>query len=197
MNTMTLRWALLPGAAALLALALSAGCGTDNGDEDTTPPAAAGGEAEFTEADVAFAQNMIVHHQQALEMAELAETRAENPELAQLASEVATAQEPEITTMTDWLTAWGEPVEPPAGHEGMAMPGMASEDEMAALAAADGVDFDRMFTRMLIAHHDGAVQMARDVQAEGVNDDVNALAATIEQDQSAEVETLEGILDRL
>jgi uncharacterized protein (DUF305 family) len=195
MRKIVLRRVWLPGAAALLALALTAGCGTDgDGDEGTATPTTGAG---FNEADVAFTQNMLMHHQQALEMAEQAETAASDPELAELAAGIAANLEPEITTMTGWLTTWGEPMEPAGGHEGMSMPGMASEDEMAALVEASGVEFDRTFTRMMVAHHGGAVQMCQDVQSQGINVDVAGLAATIEQQQSDELETLEGILDQL
>lgn len=198
MKMTTVYGRLLPVAAVLLALAIVAGCGTDNGngESDTAGDASPAG-TDFNEADVAFAQNMLMHHQQALGMAELAETTASDPELAELATGIAATLEPENTTMTDWLTAWGEPAEPAGGHAGMSMPGMASEDEMAALAEASGVDFDRMFTQMMIAHHGGALQMCQQVQTEGANGDVEALAATIEQQQSDELETLEGIQDRL
>jgi uncharacterized protein (DUF305 family) len=199
MRTITMRRALLAGAAFTAAVVLTAACGTDNGNDDgtgTTPPAA-GAPGEFNEADVEFAQNMIVHHEQAIEMAELAATQASDPELAELAGQISDAQEPEVTTMTGWLTAWGEPVDMPGGHEGMAMPGMASQDEMADLHGATGVEFDRMFTRLMIVHHNGAIQMASQVQTGGVNQDVQAMAAVIEQDQQAEVDRLEGILDRL
>jgi uncharacterized protein (DUF305 family) len=201
MNTMTLRRALLPGAA-LLALALATGCGSDDGDGgDTgappaTPPASSAAAGEFNDADVTFAQNMIVHHEQALEMAAMAD-QIQDPELAELAAGLEAAQAPEVTTMTDLLTEWGEPTEPAGGHENMTMPGMMSEEDMAELEEMSGAQFDRMFAQMLISHHGGAVQMAADVQQQGVNPDLNTLAATIEQEQSAEVETLEGIVDRL
>lgn len=205
MSTTAVRRALLPGATVAVAVVLAAGCGTGNAaddnehDNDNASPASPAAEAQegFNAADVEFAQNMIVHHEQALAMAELAETRASDPELVALAGDIWAAQQPEITTMTGWLDTWGEPVEPPGGHEQPGMPGMAPGDEMAALEKAAGVEFDRSFTRMMIAHHDGAIEMAGQVRTDGVNRDVDALAATIAQTQQAEVVRLEGILDRL
>ena len=185
----------------MLALALAAGCGSDNGDGDggdaATSPAP-GAEAEFNEADVAFAQGMLMHHEQALEMAELAGTAAD-PELADLASQMSATLEPQITTMTDLLTAWGEPTEMDMDMPGMDMsvPGMASEDEMAALSEASGAEFDRMFAQMMVSHHGGALQMCQEVETGGVNPDVQGSAATIQEEQSAELDTLETVLDRL
>jgi len=77
------------------------------------------------------------------------------------------------------------------------MPGMASEAELAQLKAVTGVEFDRMFARMMIAHHNGALQMCRDVKAQGASPEAKTLAATIEEAQAAEVITLQTILDRL
>lgn len=155
---------------------------------------------KFNDADVTFAQMMIPHHEQAVDMATLAQTRANDPELKQLAQDIRDAQEPEIATMTDWLRQWGQPTAMPGGHGGHGpdtMPGMMTDAEMAELEAASGVDFDRMFARMMIAHHNGAIQMSRNVMAQGSNPDVKALAETIEQTQSAEIATLQAILDRL
>jgi len=140
---------------------------------------------------------MIPHHQQAVQMAGLAETRAADTEVKSLAAQIKAAQDPEIKTLTGWLTAWGKPVEPPQGHSGHAMPGMMSDAETGELTAATGMDFDRMFAQMMIAHHNGAIQMAKDEQAGGANSDAKALAATIERAQADEVGKLEMILDRL
>lgn len=201
---------LYAGVAGAAVLALAAGCGS-NGDGDNgsmpgmdhggggNPPATAPASpgASFNDADVAFAQNMIPHHQQAVQMAELAASRTSNPDLKQLATQIKAAQDPEIQTMTGWLTAWGKPTMPTGGHEGMAMPGMMSDADMTKLTAAKGTDFDRMFAQMMIAHHNGAIQMAKDEQAKGTNTEAKTLAATIEKDQAAEVTKLQQILDKL
>ena len=193
----------------LAALLLAAGltltaCGT----EDTSAgsgSASGSASAEFNDADVEFAQSMIPHHQQAVEMAQLAEDRASSPEVKQLAADIEAAQGPEIETMTAWLEEWGEEV--PAsggGHgdmEGMEdmddtsdMPGMMSEDEMGDLESAEGDEWDEMFLTMMIEHHEGAIEMARTEQSEGQNPDAVALAEKIEADQTAEIETMEGLL---
>jgi uncharacterized protein (DUF305 family) len=193
---------LLPITAAAV-LALAAGCGGDDmgGMEDhgsgsgaQSTAAASGSSATFNDADVSFAQNMIVHHQQAVEMADLAATRAAKADLKSLAAQIKAAQQPEIDKMTGWLTAWGKPVVPAAGHGGHSMPGMMSAQDMDKLRAANGADFDRQFAQMMIDHHNGAIEMARDVQTTGANPDVKKLAADIEKTQQAEVLTLRKLL---
>jgi uncharacterized protein (DUF305 family) len=203
-RTTTVSRAVMVAVVALAALALAAGCGNGSnmggmnhgGQSASSVPAS----APFNEADVQFLRIMIPHHQQAVEMASLAETRVSDPELKQIAAQIKAAQDPEIKTMTGWLKAWSQPTAPSGAHNmsgAAGMPGMMSEAEMAQLKAAKGVDFDRMFARMMIAHHNGAIQMARDEQAKGKNPDAKALAATIEKTQAAEVAQLQKILDRL
>lgn len=193
-NTL-LRRALMGALATTTAIVVAA-CGDDMGGMDHgNPPASAG--AGFVAADVSFAQNMIAHHEQAVQMATLAETRVTDAELKALAAQIKAAQTPEIAIMTAWLKAWGQPPTPAGGHAGMAMPGMMSDADMNALAAASGMDFDRMFARMMIAHHNGAIQMAKEEQAKGSNGEAKALAVKVEKDQAAEVTTLQSILDRL
>jgi uncharacterized protein (DUF305 family) len=201
----TIRRGLALGATTLTALIIAA-CsnsgsdpgmpGMDHGSMATSPAAG----ADHNTADVQFAQMMIAHHQQAVQMATLADTRAADPEIKALAAQIKAAQQPEITTMSGWLTGWGQPTAQAGGHDmpGMGgMPGMMSETEMQQLQAATGTDFDRMFARMMIAHHNGAIQMATQVQAAGTSTAVKTLAATIGSSQTAEVAQLQKILDRL
>jgi len=105
--------------------------------------------------------------------------------------------------MTGWLTAWGKPTLGPGdptsmghgGHSGMS--GMMSAEEMTQLATASGLDFDRMFARMMIAHHNGALQMAQQELTAGTNPEAMALARSILKSRMAEVVTLQTISDRL
>jgi uncharacterized protein (DUF305 family) len=208
-RTITLRRLVLSGVAAAATLVLTAGCGGDGDDSGAMnhggATSSSGGAAPsatgFNDADVRFAQMMIPHHRQAVDMAKLAATRASDAEVKALAGQIAAAQDPEIATMTGWLTAWGEPMAAPDGGHDMpgmtSMPGMMSDGEMTALAAAKGAEFDRMFVQMMIAHHNGAIQMARDEQKSGVNAEAKALAVTIEKTQTDEVATMQAILDRL
>ncbi|MER7416655.1 DUF305 domain-containing protein [Micromonospora peucetia] len=208
MTTRTLaRRAALAGAALTAALALTA-CGGDghsspemgHGTPGTGGPSAtATGAAAFGDADAMFAQMMIPHHRQAVEMADLAATRAADPEVKRLAEEIKAAQAPEIATMSGWLAAWGRPVPSPGAempHMDHGMPGMMSDADMTKLAAASGREFDRQFLTMMIAHHEGAVTMARDEIARGVNAEAKALAGQIVSSQQAEIDTMRKILGR-
>lgn len=168
-----------------------------------TPAASSSVSAEHNDADVTFAQNMIAHHRSAIAMAELAETQASTPEVKALAAKIKTAQAPEIETMTSWLQAWGEEVPEDTtggmGHDAMGrdMPGMPGVGEMANLEAATGVAFDRMFLEMMTAHHQGAIEMAQTEQADGQNPQALELAATIQADQSTEIDQMRQLLQSL
>lgn len=161
----------------------------------------------FNDADVMFAQMMIPHHEQALEMAELADGRVSDAEIKTLAADIEKAQDPEIQTMRSWLKAWGKPESAEGGGHGMdhgsagtddsGMSGMMSEEDMQRLEAAKGTEFDRMFAEMMIEHHKGAITMAEDEQKNGRNATAKKLAADVVKTQSAEVEKFEKILDRL
>ncbi|MER7366191.1 DUF305 domain-containing protein [Nonomuraea wenchangensis] len=188
------------------ALALVAACGGTSdptagheGMGSSSAPAAttASGQpsATFNEADVMFAQMMIPHHEQAVEMAELAPERAADPEIKELAAKIKAAQDPEIQTMKGWLTEWGKPA--PEGGMGHDMPGVMSEEDMTKLKAAKGAEFDKLFAQQMIAHHNGAIEMARTEQSSGSNPEAKELAKTIETTQQAEVEQLQKLLDRL
>lgn len=187
---------------AATALTVTAALGlTACADDTRNPGPAAGSEAsnQFNDADVNFAQQMIPHHQQAVEMAELAADRAASDEVRQLAEDVEAAQGPEIETMTGWLQAWSQEV--PAGsmdHGDMghgAMDGMMTEEDMSALADAKGNEFDQMWLEMMVAHHEGAIAMARTEQANGQNPDAVALAKQIAADQEAEIDQMRQLLN--
>ncbi|CAL9284187.1 DUF305 domain-containing protein [Streptomyces sp. SudanB52_2052] len=162
----------------------------------------------FNDADVMFAQMMIPHHEQALEMSKLADGRAYDAEIKTLAAEIEKAQDPEIQTMKSWLKAWGKPESAEESMPGMdhgsggmdhgsGMSGMMSDEDMKKLEAAKGTEFDRMFAEMMIEHHKGAITMAEDEQKNGRNATAKKLAADVVKTQSAEVEKFEKILDRL
>ncbi len=205
-----LRRGLLSGAAAVsVALVLSAcggsdhsaGSGANHGANPTS--AAASANASVNDADVTFAQSMIPHHRQALQMAAMAAGSAGDPEVKALATKVKEAQQPEIDTMNQWLTAWGKPAPDASMDPGMhgseheSMPGMMSEADMAKLQDATGAAFDKLFLTMMIGHHNGAIEMAEQEVAQGSNPDAKALAEKIISDQQAEIATMQKILDRL
>ena len=202
--------ALLTLAAGITVAAALAGCASDSTATTSTPPtssadATAAGSTTGSEADIAFAQLMIPHHQQAIEMADLAAANATSPEVKALATQIKAAQDPEIQTMTQWLTTWGAPTmmaTPSNGgtdHGGMDMGGMTeagmmSAEDMAALAKATGADFDTMWVQMMIAHHQGAITMAQQVAETTTNPDVKAMADAIIAGQTAEIATMQQLL---
>jgi len=190
----------LSAAAAMGAFVLLTACGGDTGSTAGHEGHAAATQpsATFNEADARFAQQMIPHHEQAVDMAELAETRAADPEVKELAATIKSTQAAEISLMRRWLNAWGRPE--PSDHDGYAghrMPGMLSDRQMAELEAASGARFDRLFAELMIAHHKGAIEMARTEQREGANPDAVKLAKDIESGQQAEIEQMERLLKRL
>lgn len=197
-------------AASALAGLLLAGCGDGNGTsasqsatssttaQEPTPGAGAG-----SAADVSFAQLMIPHHQQAVEMADLALQKAVSSQIRQLAEQIKAAQDPEIATMRAWLSAWGAPEQMPdmegmtGGHDMGGMTsgmGMMTQEQMQQLQAASGAEFDRMWLTMMIAHHEGAVAMAEEVLAATSSPAVTALATSIVAGQTAEIQTMKGLL---
>lgn len=175
-------------AAAAAALLFIAGCGF-NADKDGTPPAG----SPHNEADVSFAEMMIPHHQQAVEMATLAETRAQSQDVKDLAAAIKAAQDPEIQTMQGWLKSWGEDS---MSHEMTPdeMPGMVDSKTMGNLGKASGAEFDRQFLTAMIAHHEGAVAMAESEKSDGVHKGALRLADAIITTQNAEITRMRGLL---
>lgn len=161
------------------------------------------GTASFNDADVTFAQMMIPHHEQALEMAQLADGRASDAEIKDIVAKVEKAQDPEIKTMKGWLGSWKQPTAmesmPGMDHGGgdQGGDGMMSDKDMKELKAMKGTEFDKMFAQMMIDHHKGAIAMAEDERKNGKNADAVQMAGAIVKGQSAEVKQLQSVLDRL
>lgn len=164
--------------------------------ESVAPPA--GASAEHNDADTTFAQMMIIHHEGAIEMSELAIERGESPEVVALAKRISAAQEPEINQMHAWLTAWDEETSPmdhgAMDHGGMDMDGMSQEEMMGQLEGLAGAEFDATFLEGMIAHHEGAVVMAEEQLAEGQSAEAMALAEKIISDQEAEIAEMKELL---
>jgi uncharacterized protein (DUF305 family) len=167
---------------------------SDTGPRSTTTvdiPAS----AEFNATDVFFAQGMIPHHGQAVQMADMAFRVSTNPDITALAQQIKAAQSPEIEQMTNWLTDWDQAVPDPdavmddnmdrAG--GMVMSGMMSAADMRRLDNASGADFDRMFLEMMILHHEGAIEMAEEGLAKGKYQPTKELAQAVITGQQAEI----------
>lgn len=164
--------------------------------------ACAGGTQRFdddhNDADVAFAQQMIPHHEQAVEMADLVDEADASPEVTALAAQIKAAQDPEITTMEGWLDDWDEQAsddDDDDDHMGMDMgDGMMSDDDMGMLGRLSGEDFDRSWLTMMVAHHEGAITMAEQEIEDGTFPAATDLARQIIAAQQQEIATMKGLL---
>jgi uncharacterized protein (DUF305 family) len=196
----------LAGGTLALALALSA-CGAAAAPPAAAPTgtapsatAQAGVSAEHNDADIRFAQMMIPHHRQAVEMAEIAVDQAQNPKVKALAEQIRAAQDPEIETMTGYLKAWGAQVPNEGGmdHSGMKdmseTSGMMTPEQMDQMHKTTGAAFDTMFLQMMISHHEGAVSDSQRELAEGVNPQAKDLANKIISAQTAEITQMRQML---
>lgn len=172
-------------------------------DPGEIPAAARSGH---TEADVRFMQGMLVHHAQALVMTDLAEERAAAEAIRLVARRIEISQASEIGQMRRWLGARGETAPPldVSGHPGagahMHMPGMATEEEMARLAAARGAAFDRLFLELMIRHHEGALVMVADLlgtDGGGQEPELFQFLSHVDADQRAEIARMQALLSQL
>ena len=197
-TTTALTGALVSGAIILTGCSIepgstSVGSVSPGADESGASTDATG---EFNDSDVTFAQGMIQHREQAVEMAQLARERAEDPQILDLAQRIEAAQQPEIETLTGWLEEWGaEPADD--SDEAHNMGGMVPEKDLESLSAASGSEFDRLFIDFLLAHHTGAVGMAEAELTKGRNDRAIAMAEEIRDTQSAEIQEMQRLRDEL
>ena len=155
----------------------------------------------YSPDDAQFMTDMIPHHNQAMQMAELVTDRTNRPELNDVAGRINASQEDEIAFMQQWLRERGEPVPEPTAHDAMhtshKMAGMASPEEMAELATLDGTDFDRLFLALMITHHEGAVKMVEELlELPGSAYDPVLFQFTddVTNDQTTEIERMNAIL---
>lgn len=172
---------------ASIALVVVAGCGGSSSDSGSS-------DDGYSPADVQFARQMIPHHAQAVEMAGMVPPDGVSPELADLATAIAAAQQPEIDQMTAMLERWGFVPPPLKGGHAHEMAGMLTEDDLATLGAATGAEFERMWVTMMIEHHEGAVDMAEDLLAGGSDPEARELAEAIVDAQEAEIDQMEQML---
>lgn len=142
--------------------------------------------------DTMFAQSMIVHHTQAVEMSDMILVKQNIPaSVTALAEKIKAAQAPEIEKMTTWLQNWNESATMAAGHT---MSGMMGAEDMAKLEQAQGVDAAKLFLTQMIAHHQGAVAMSKTEAAAGKNPDAVALAQSIVTSQETEIQEMKDLL---
>ncbi|WP_416956811.1 DUF305 domain-containing protein [Nocardioides sp. T5] len=186
-----------------------AGCGGDDasGGTPAAEHTAANGDVH-NDADIGFATEMIPHHADALVMVDMTQGRDLSPEFARLTEDIRDAQAPEIEMMADWLTDWGEEVPETSrdhvnshmgaddGDMGMGDGMEMDPDDLAELRDSGAGMFESMWMRMMIEHHEGAIEMAETEQADGLFPDAIALAESIESSQTAEIELMEELIDR-
>ena len=204
--------------ALLLAVGLSAACRTAGASAGTKilQPGAPGQDtrtittAEATDlskvgataADVKFMQGMIGHHAQAVEMVALLMTNSNNPDMKRLGLRIQVSQDDEMNMMRTWLKDRGQAIPGPHAHHepGGFMPGMLTSEEMAALATAKGVEFDRLFLMGMIKHHGGAITMVEELfksPGAGQEGGIYAFASDVDADQRMEIERMGAMLKEI
>ena len=146
--------------------------------------------SEFSGADIMFAQMMIPHHQQAVDMGTLAETRAIDPLVKALAAQIKAEQAPEIQQMKNWLIKANASMS--MGHD-MGMGGMLSDADFKALGNASGAEFDKLFLEGMIGHHEGAIHMASMV-LDSNNQEAAALGKAIVESQTKQIAYMKELL---
>jgi len=178
---------------AALATVVLVGCsgGGESGNNDDSAP--------FNDADLTFVQEMIPHHEQAIQMADMMSTDKASASTNDLAGEIRAAQAPEIADMRALLAEWGEKEDPHAVHkmDDHSMHGMMTDEELNSLDAAMGVDFERMWLQMMIEHHEGAITMSGKVLADGKHPRVRELAEAIIAAQRDEIVRMNTLLGEL
>ncbi|MDV8015530.1 DUF305 domain-containing protein [Rhodococcus sp. IEGM 1241] len=219
-------------AAAAAAIFVLTACNSSNTNENTSTSTTMSAESStavnasvHNQADVTFAEQMIPHHSQAVEMSDMLLSKdGIDPRVTTLAEQIKAAQGPEIEQLQTWLTTWGQSSTPSSGMdmpttshsmEGMTpstsmgmmpstsmgmmpgMEGMMSAEDMTALQNAQGTDAAKLFLTQMIDHHRGAVAMAQTEVDSGQYPEAIAMAQTIISTQNLEITTMEGILASL
>ncbi|WP_409142027.1 DUF305 domain-containing protein [Cellulosimicrobium sp. RS] len=206
---MKLKRVLAPAIALVTVVSLAA-CSNDddpgNGMASMTPMAEAqererSGEGDvFNQQDMMFAQMMVPHHEQAIEMSDVILAKdGVDAQITGLANQIKDAQGPEIEQLNTWLEEWGSPMpeSDSMDHESMghgSMDGMMSEEDMQALQDAQGAEAGRLFLEQMIVHHQGAIEMAQTEVDEGKHEDAVAMAQQIVETQQDEISTMEDLL---
>ena len=150
--------------------------------------------ANYTGADIMFLQMMIPHHQQAIDISNLALKSSQDPELIELAKIIARDQAAEIKQMKAWLTDAGASED--MGHSMDGMGGMLNDDELAALSAATGKEFDVLWLKGMTEHHDGAIHMTQMIE-DAQNADIKVFGTKVIKDQSEQIDQMKKLLARL
>lgn len=200
------------GAASEAATSAAAGAGSTETTGTTAPSGSSSAQEiseEHNDADTMFAQMMIPHHQQAVQMSEMMLAKDNvDPQIQELANKIVAAQGPEIDRLEQMLQTWGEPTSAAAGdmgHESMGhdsdsgsgMEGMMTEEDMDQLQAAEGDEAAELFLTQMTEHHRGAIDMAKEEVTNGQNSQAIAMAQKVIDDQEAEIQEMDGLLQQL
>jgi uncharacterized protein (DUF305 family) len=178
--------------AVLLAAVLLAGCG---GNQHAASAGDQAEQADHNDADMAFARNMVPHHEQAVELAQMVPTNTTNQQLVGLANQVISTQVPENKAFQVWLMQWQDVEGNDASSQGgIPMAGMVDRRTMERLRSLTGPAFDHLWLTSMIDHHKGAVAMAHDEVAQGKNRDLIYLAQRIISGQQAEIDEMKRML---
>lgn len=157
-------------------------------------------------ADVQFMQHMITHHAQAVEMTALIDSHTDNKDIRSLGARISRSQSDEIKFMKRWLAARGESIEAPLHHDmpgmdmsqhEMLMPGMLNAKQMEALRKAKGKEFDELFLRGMIQHHNGALIMVKDLfdtAGSGQDAELFNFVTDVDTGQRAEIKIMQTML---
>ena len=187
----------------------SAAAGTGSTDTATATPSTSAQAVteEHNDADTMFAQMMIPHHEQAVQMSEVMLAKDDlDPDIEALANKIVAAQGPEIDQLKTMLETWGEPTSMESGgmegmdhgsDSGAGMEGMMTEEQMQELEAAEGTEAAEMYLTMMTAHHRGAIDMAQEEVAEGQNPQAIEMAQQGIEDQEAEIQEMERLLQQI
>ncbi|MFC8038978.1 DUF305 domain-containing protein [Paenarthrobacter sp. NPDC057355] len=191
----------LAGLLALTGCASNSGSNPMPGMDHGQQTASAGSTSEASTAsnhnaaDTMFAQMMIPHHAQAVEMSDAILAKKDIPSaVTALAVQIKGAQAPEIEKMTAWLKGWSEPMMGSSGHAGHGMDGMVSDTELQKLKDAHGTEAARLYLSQMIAHHEGAVTMAKTEISQGKSSEAVQLAKDIVAAQEQEIQEMKTLL---
>jgi uncharacterized protein (DUF305 family) len=191
----------LAALAALTTALFLSSCSTSASDShadhpQTDQPVITGQPAGYNADDVAFAANMIPHHQQAVDLSAMVPDRCTNAGLVALADQISAAQQPEINVMKVFLVQWNENPDTNSGHagHGSTTQGMVDAATMTKLESLSGEEFDKLWLASMISHHQGAIEMAKAEGANGDNVDAKTVANNIVTTQEAEIGQMKQML---
>ena len=186
---------VIAGLVALIMVMALAGCSKDGSMGMDHEGHSSGASGDLSSDDVMFLQMMIPHHQQAIDISDLALTKSADAELLALAKDIRDEQAAEIVTMKAWLDAAGADLDP--GHSmGHGMGGMLSDSELAALKSATGKSFDLLWLKGMTGHHDGAIDMAAMIE-NAKNPEIKSFGQAIVSSQSEQNKAMAAMLKRM